>query len=166
MSMRQFAKTALSSGAAFGLCMSFCFIILFGLRKGLLLGAIAGVLFGIAIAMFVFIQSKSELAQISLEEAERLLKDGPANHFVRGESVGGWLFLTNKRLVFKSHQMNVQVHKLSLPLEQLTEARPVMTLKIIPNGLRVATQEGTAEQFVVEARREWVRAINEVVLRA
>jgi len=35
---------------------------------------------------------------------------------IGAEAVGGKLFLTNRRLVFKSHKLNIQNHELSIHL--------------------------------------------------
>jgi hypothetical protein len=74
--------------------------------------------------------------------------------------VGGWLYLTDQRLVFLSHGFNIQEHKLSIPLEEIVEARPCATARIIPNGLRIVTTEGE-ERFVVEGRRSWADEIEQ-----
>jgi len=86
---------------------------------------------------------------------EQLLHDGPANHFLNGEGVGGWLFLTKERLLFRSHQFNVQRHELSVPLKEIAEVQPVRTARIFPNGLRLVTRSGKEERFVVREHGRW-----------
>jgi len=90
---------------------------------------------------------------------EDLVKEGGANHFRNIEAVGGWIYLTDQRLLFKSHSINVQRHELSIPLQKISEAKPCMTFGIIPNGLEIKTIDGNKEKFVVEDRKNWVKKI-------
>ena len=161
--MRAFAKTALITGVAFGIPMGLLAGVVFGIahgfssgvRFGLMLAPISGVAFGLAMTGFMAIQRRRFAQGRSQFTGEQLLHDGPANHFLNGEGVGGWLFLTKERLLFRSHQFNIQRHELSVPLAEIAEVQPVWTAKMFPNGLRVVTRSGRAERFVVEARRRW-----------
>jgi hypothetical protein len=72
--------------------------------------------------------------------------------------VGGWLYLTTKRLYFRSHAFNNQNHELVIPLREITNAKRSWTAGIIPNGLTVETAKGR-ERFVVNGARSWVEAI-------
>ena len=96
-----------------------------------------------------------------LESGETVLHEGPANRMARFEAVGGWLTLTNRRLTFRPHAVNVQKAPLDLPLEEISDVRPRRTLWLVPNGLLVQRAGGTEERFVVHARREWVAKIRE-----
>src|SRR5690348_17008344 len=71
------------------------------------------------------------------EGDETLLHSGPANHFRGIEAVGGKLFLTSRRLRFRSHKMNVQNHDESYLLADVRSFEPSNTLGIVPNGLLV-----------------------------
>ena len=55
---------------------------------------------------------------------ETMLRNGPANHFVGVEGVGGWLYLTSGRLYFRSHSLNIQNHECSLMLDDVTAHSP------------------------------------------
>lgn len=101
----------------------------------------------------------------NLRADEFLVWHGAANHFKRLEGVGGWLWLTNQRLIFESHSINGQVHELVIPLQQVSEAKPVRTVWLIPNGLLLRTTEGTAERFVVYGRQTWAALINRLAPR-
>lgn len=126
-----------------------------GLSGGVLFGLMAGGAFGLIMASFKAMQMRRFTQARSEFTSEELLHDGPANHLLNRESVGGWLFLTKKRLLFRSHPINVQRHELSVPLAEIAEVQPVRTAGVIPNGLRVLTRSGTDDRFVVEARRKW-----------
>jgi len=175
--MQSFAKTALITGVAFGIPMGLLAGVVFGIVRGLSNGvvfglvtaAISGLAFGLAMAGFIAIQRR-RFAQARPDfTGEQLLHDGPANHFLNGEGVGGWLFLTKERLLFRSHRFNFQRHELSMPLEDIAEVQPVRTAKVFPNGLRCVTHSGRDDRFVVEAHRRWcgeiVRAQTEMATR-
>jgi hypothetical protein len=161
--MKAFAKTALITGTAFGIPMGVIAGIVFGVARGfssgvsfgLAIAPISGLAFGLSMAGFMAIQRR-RVSQTRPEfTGERLLHDGPANHFLNGEGVGGWLYLTEQRLLFRSHKFNIQPHELSVPLVDISEVRPVRTAKIVPNGLRLVTRSGRDERFVVQAHRRW-----------
>ena len=46
--------------------------------------------------------------QTLLRQAEKVVKEGAANLQKNLETVGGKLYLTNQRLVFEAHKLNVQ----------------------------------------------------------
>src|SRR5262249_29335551 len=96
-----------------------------------------------------------------LSEGERLLKHGLANHYRGMVNVGGWLYLTDRRLLFQPAPGNFHKQDLSIPLTEVTDVEACMTLGIIPNGLRVKTT-ATTERFVLWGRRAW----QEEILRA
>jgi hypothetical protein len=161
--MNRFAKITLILGTAFGIPMG----ALAGIVIGLVLGFSSGVWFGLATAAvsgLAFGLSMAGVAAIQRRRfsqtrpefvGEPLLHDGPANHLLRWEGVGGWLYLTEQRLFFRSHDFNIQSHDLSVPLAEISEVSPVQTFKIISNGLRVVTLSGRDERFVVEAHKRW-----------
>jgi hypothetical protein len=164
--MLQFIKMAALAGVPFGLLMGLFFSIPsinpFALGPfGLVLGLAAGVLFGLLAAGFVAWQRSRFTREAPCMEGEQLVKQGPANHFRGPEGVGGWLYLTDKRLLFRSHCFNVQNHEVSMPLDEIVESEVCSTAWIIPNGLRVLTVQKT-ERFVVEGRHSWAAEINRV----
>jgi uncharacterized membrane protein len=115
---RKFVKNALLMGVPFGLLMGLLFVplslvaSLFGLgfdllKLGLVMGTVCGVLFGVTMAAFAGSQRRRFASRNPCVPGERLLKHGPANHALRGEGVGGYLYLTDGRLLFESHGFNV-----------------------------------------------------------
>jgi hypothetical protein len=91
--------------------------------------------------------------------SETVLKQGGASHFKGMEAVGGRLFLTNQRLVFKSHRFNIQVHQESYPLGDITAVEPRRGISIVGDGLAVVLSDGREERFVVFGRRDWITRI-------
>jgi GRAM domain len=161
--VKSFVKTALFAGVAFGVPMGIFFGVRVGIVQGfsagisfgLVSGAASGLAFGLALAIFMAIQRRRFSRARPEFSGEQLLHDGPANHFLNGEAVGGWLFLTRERVLFRSHQFNIQPHELSVPLAEIAEVQPVRAAWIFPNGLRLVTRSGREERFVVEAHRKW-----------
>jgi hypothetical protein len=156
--MSRFFKTTIFAGVPFGLLMGLFFALRYGGAFGCAGGLAGGVLFGLTMASFVAWQSSRFSRQAPALEGERIRKQGPANHFRGWEGVGGWLYLTDKRLLFRSHGFNVQRHELSMPLAEVADVQACSTAWVIPNGLRLVTEKG-AERFVVEGRRDWVDQI-------
>lgn len=75
------------------------------------------------------------------------------------ESVGGWIYLTNKRLFFKSHSLNIQNHELSIPLSDIENAEQKRSLMIFQNRLHLGLKDGKFEKFVVNDPRDWIKNI-------
>lgn len=130
----------------------------------LLLGLGSGLLFGVVMARFAGRMEGDGANQrlVTYRDfgpGETIVLEGAANHFKGLEGVGGKLFLTERRLRFISHSLNVQTHDESWPLDRITEAEATRTLKLIPNGLRVTLDDGSTERFVVWGHREWADAL-------
>ena len=126
-----------------------------GILAGLPIALFSGLLFGLGMGSFAVLMRQRFVRAESGFTEEQLLHDGPANHFLNGEGVGGWLYLTNRHLVFRSHPLNFQPHELSLGLVQISDAQASRTAKIIPNGLRITMSSGHNEVFVVNAHKVW-----------
>jgi hypothetical protein len=96
---------------------------------------------------------------------ETPIKDSAAN-LQRGiETVGGWLYLTNHRVVFESHAFNIQTGTTIVPLASITGARECWTkflnlIPLFPNSFAVATKEGSVFRFVTFGRQAWIDAID------
>ena len=109
---KAFFKTFLTTGLAFGLWMAIVFGFVGGWQMAIPAGITAGLFFGLSMAGFTAVMGKKMAGQLALHAGEEILKEGPANHFFKGEGVGGWLTLTSERLQFTSHKINIQVHTL------------------------------------------------------
>ena len=88
---------------------------------------------------------------------------GGANHFKGFEAVGGKLYLYQDQLEFKSHEFNIQVHSLFIPLKEIKEVGFYNTLGLIPNGLKITWGDGKIEKFVVQKRKLWREEINKAI---
>ncbi len=100
---------------------------------------------------------------IKLQTGEKIVKKGFANHFKENVAAGGMLFLTNKRIVFKTHKMNMGVYELPIPLNQIASLRKSNTLFIVPNGLSIELKNGKTEKFVLWGRSGWISKIEGLI---
>jgi hypothetical protein len=94
-----------------------------------------------------------------LEGDEPLVRHGPANRFRGPWALGGWLFLTDRRLVFRPHRLMQRAKPEAWPLDSIAAAEPCRTLWLVPNGLRVRLRGGDVVRFAVsfgDARTAWV----------
>jgi hypothetical protein len=102
--------------------------------------------------------------KIDLHPNENLVREGAANLQRGAETVGGKLFLTNQRLLFKSHSLNIQTGSTDIPLAEVLGTRLCWTkflgvIPLLPNSLAIETTSGTEYRFVLFGRKEWATAI-------
>jgi hypothetical protein len=152
-------KNFIAAGLPFGLAMGFFFHRTYGASFGIPAGIACGLLFGISMAIFAEIQKKKMESHDNSFRDEEVLFQGPANHFRKKEGRGGWLTLTHTRLAFRTHGMNIQNTPLDISLQDVDSVEPSLTLRLIPNGLKVYTINGRKESFVVSNRRKWIEQI-------
>lgn len=163
-------KNKFITGLYFGIGMTVFFIIqnlltndhqttnlvIRAVASGLVAGAISGVIFGWLMGLFAKSKFVTQTTMIETDPDEYLLFETPANHFKGIEAAGGKLYLTNKRLIFKSHKFNFQNHQLSIGLTDINNVTRYKTLGMVNNGVVVTTVNGMKEKFVVEQVEEWV----------
>jgi len=99
-----------------------------------------------------------------LRQGEQVVKEGAANLQKNIETVGGKLWLTNQRLVFEAHKMNVQGGTTEIELSSVQSSRPCWTrllgiIPLFPNSLAVFTKQGKEYRFVLYGRHAWAAAI-------
>ncbi len=125
--------------------------------SGLIGGGISGFLYGWVMNRFVNSKMVDQQTQIELREGESILFETGANHFRGAEAVGGKLYLTNQRVVFKSHSFNFHNEAFSLELHDLEQVNLHKTLGMLPNGLTISLKDNRKEKFVVQQPKEWIR---------
>jgi GRAM domain-containing protein len=167
-------KNRFGAGLIFGIVMTVFYLvetlltsdnlstnqILKSLAAGLLAGVISGFLFGWLIGLFAKSKFVTKSTNIETQPNENILLETPANHFKGIEAVGGKLYLTNKRLIFKSHKLNVQNHQLSLKLTDIKNVNRFKNAGFLNNGLSITTMMGN-EKFVVEQIDDWIKFLND-----
>ena len=99
-----------------------------------------------------------------LNQNERILKDGTANFQKGMEAVGGKLYLTNQRLVFEAHLINVQRGVTEIGLSDIQSSEKCWTkfagiVPLVPNSLKVITKQGKEHRFALYGRQAWAAAI-------
>jgi hypothetical protein len=102
--------------------------------------------------------------KIPLLPEEQLVKDGAASLQLGIDVAGGWLYLTNVRLIFESHAFNLQTGTAIVPLKSVNGTRLCWSrlfgvIPMFPNSLVVATVESREYKFLVFGRRHWKDAI-------
>ena len=123
----------------------------------LVAGTIGGLLF--AIAMQLAAKRLSNSINIETTSDEKIIKEAGANHFKGKEGVGGKLVLTNKRLIFKSHKLNIQNHQESFDLGQIVNVESTKTLRLLNNGLTLELRGSNKQKFIVDEPKAWVDTI-------
>lgn len=101
-----------------------------------------------------------------LQPGESPVKDGRANLMRGAEGVGGRLYLTDRRLVFESHALNIQRGPALVSLSDVAEVSKVWSkvfgvVPLTPNGLAVTSRDGQEMRFVVSGRSGWLTAIED-----
>lgn len=122
---------------------------------------IVGMLLG-RLVMFLIVRfTRKFVARIAVETnpGEIVVKEGGANHFKGVKGVGGKLVLTDKRLIFRSHELNIQSHQDSFELAHIRDVQVTKMLKILENGLMLKFKNETLERFVVDDPADWVSLI-------
>ena len=103
-----------------------------------------------------------------LEQGEVLIKHSRAN-IQRGlESVGGKLYLTNRRLIFLNHKINIEKGESQIPLAEISSIDLCWTkflnrIPVFPNSLLVRTKAGEELKFVLPNRKAWKSEINRIL---
>lgn len=104
---------------------------------------------------------------IRMNEGETIIKEGKANRARFGLiSQGGRLILTNQRLVFVGHGMNIGEGTIAIKLTDILRYKKAffsMLLLPVPNSFKVTDQNGKTHKFIVFGRGKWIRAISEVL---
>lgn len=150
--MAYFFRTFWQAGLPFGILMGIFYSFLYGWENGAWAGLFAGVLFGLILGLFVSYQSRKFTQNRPLREDEKPVKEGPANH----QGNGGWIYLTDSRLVYVSHKFNLNDHELSIPLSDIAAVEKGRSLGVIPNQLLLNLKNGKTEKFVVQGVKRWI----------
>jgi len=132
--------------------------VLIAIISALIGGVIVGLLYGWLMRLIAKALSKG-IALVP-DENETILFETDANHFKGIEAVGGKLYLTTKRLIFKSHRLNFQKHTLSINTHEIAAVDRYKVWGISNNGLLVKTKNGLTEKFTVVQPEEWLQHVD------
>jgi hypothetical protein len=132
------------------------------LETAILQGVIFGALF---ILLFPWTLKKMTGKRIDtsipeLLKNEKVEEEIFANLFRGIEIVGGKIFLTNQRLIFKSYSLNIQKGQTNLIYSEISSVEKRKTMKIINNGMKIITNKGQEYCFVVNDRESQIQKIS------
>jgi len=99
---------------------------------------------------------------VQLNSNEKIIKKGRANHLRKIEWVGGKLFLTNQKLIFKPHQLNIQTYEVVIPLDEIVSVEAKHS-DFISRELRVLLKNNSVEKFYVYGRKSWLQEVKKVI---
>ncbi|WP_298903439.1 GRAM domain-containing protein [uncultured Psychroserpens sp.] len=132
-------------------------------------GVVFGIIFGIG---FPYINEKlagrfsntmGAAIKPELEPDEIIEIEGPANVFRGIGGVGGKLFLTNKKMIFKSHKLNIRKEQTTIAYQNIKTIIKGKTAKIIDNKIKIVTLDNKVFNFVVNERDLWFESIAESI---
>jgi len=131
--------------------------------QGVVFGFIMGFVFTSAVVSEKLGQKFTLLFGIKpkLDDDENIEIEGPANLFLGIEGVGGKIFLTNKKLIFRSHKLNIQKGQTDIEYQKIKDIQKRKTAKLIDNGIKIITKNGTEFDFVVNKSERWLEKLNE-----
>lgn len=155
-------KSSVLLGLVFGLSFGLILAIWNSVPYALTAGIVLGIVFGIKMYFFVTSKTVNEQTQIEDVNGNTIIRSGGANHFVRGEAVGGKLYLLIDEIHFKSHNFNIQNHEQIIRMDQIRDVKFFNPLGFLPNGLVISTNEGKKEKFVVNDRKFWKEDIEKL----
>lgn len=161
--MRKLLIIALAFGLPFGLIMGiFNSAINWELNsRTIFIGIIGGLVFGLVFAIVMKFMANHLFKSISIElvEGEKLIKEGGATHLKGKEGVGGKLLLTDKRLVFKSHNLNIQNHEQVFDYNDIKSLGEAKSLFVLKNRLVLELLNQELHKFIVDEPELWVKEI-------
>lgn len=158
MFSKQFWVISLGWGILMAIVMTLFYTITEGFSvKWLLINSIAYVMIGgplFAIGMTLFAQYAFKKVTIAIPENEILIKEYGANLYRGKEGVGGKIALTNKSVIFKSHQVNIQTGETLIPIQDISGFKINNRIfNFLNNELILITTEKDY-RFIIQGRDE------------
>jgi hypothetical protein len=139
-------------------------MIISSIVAGLVMGGLSGLLSSWLLARFLKSKFVADGTKMKPEPGETVLFETPANHLKGIKGAGGKLYVTDRRLLFKPHKLNVENHVFELGLTEIKNVSRYKTLGFVDNGLSIATIDNTTERFVVEQVDQWIKHLEEKLL--
>ena len=156
-------KIAVGSAVLYGAPMGLLYSYLSGKWSGMIAGLVAGAFFGLFMSVTMAWFNRRQTGRFQKQRpdfaSEDVALEGPANHVMGVEAVGGYLWLTSARLHFVSHKHNIQNHEWTAPTTEIASAAPAKMLGLFNTALIVRLKSGEEHRFVVNHNARWVAAI-------
>lgn len=131
------------------------------LQSYIISGTIFGLIYGFISPFITKYLSEKLTSSITkgllptLAENEVIEKKGTAKLKTITEVVGGYLFLTNKRLIFVSGKVNTQKIKIQFEYSEIESIIKKNTAIIISDSLQIVTPQGEIYEFSLMQRNTW-----------
>ena len=160
--MKPELKTFFLTGGFFAFFMFFCF---WFTSKNIYAAAVTASIAGLVFALSMrccgtVIQRRFEACTPPPDTDETILHSSPANHMRGLEGVGGFLYLTSHRLLFRPHSFNIQKEELSVPLSTIgTVSFSKKTWGLLSNRLTVTDNSASQYAFIVYYPKVWVEKL-------
>jgi len=129
--------------------------------QGVFFGVFMAIVFPYLFGKFAMNHGKNIYPELGTDE--EIETEGLANLFRSVQAVGGKLFLTNEKLIFKSHKLNIHTGQSDIPYHTIAEVQTTKTGNLIDNGLRIKTADGLEFDFVVADRESWMEKLQEKI---
>lgn len=97
-----------------------------------------------------------------LNDNEIMIRKSRGTHRRGVEGVGGRLFLTNHRLVFKPHFFNIQTHEEGIALGDIVVVEAKYS-DFISAKMSIHLRNGSVHKFLVPQRKTWVENIEKAI---
>jgi hypothetical protein len=101
--------------------------------------------------------------EITLLPDEHIVRESEANHYIEGKLMIGRLFLTNQRLVFRTHLHNFKQYDITVSVHAISRVSYRNHLGIFSHGIWIHETDETIHHFSVWSRRKWKEAIEGMV---
>lgn len=170
---KRLLKYALFQGAAIAATLTVVGIYLNGgFSSGTLVKILGWAFLGGAIAavchlwlQFKFAQAAYEIDALKLDgiSDESILLQSAATYVNGGETVGGKLFLTNKRILFKCKKQHHQNMEVSIPIDAVLSITSFKILWFINSGISIKMQGEAPTEFVVNDLKPWFSTIVDTI---
>lgn len=134
------------------------------LLSSLAAGALSGFIFNFIMNLFKNSKFVKKTTVIKLNENETVLLEENANHFKGLEAVGGRIYITNSRVIFKSHSLNIQNHEVSFLWDEIESTSRYKSLGLVNNGLELHLKNNKNEKFVIENIEAIILEINKHIV--
>jgi len=110
-----------------------------------------------------YIYEKLTAMKLELNQNEVVIKAQDSN-FIKeeNEKVKGKLVITNQRVFFKSIATNISKPDFEILFDQIADIVFFNTMKIIPNGLQILTNDNRDMRFHLKKRNAWVEQLHKM----
>ena len=130
---------------------------------GLASSFLAGFIFNFMMNLFINSNFIKKSVSIELNNLEIIDLAVNANHFKGLEAVGGKLYVTNQRIIFKSHSLNIQNHQSTFNYAEIVSLERYKTLGLVNNGLQINFNQNQSEKFVVDKIEDVISSIEQKI---